>query len=177
MSTNRKSSRLWYIHVWNTKQKRTNCCTDPQRCQRPSIQQEKTGTSKYIQCIHTLYHWRTQRSRKVWDFTGGPVVTNSPYNAWDVSSTPGGGTKIMPQLRPNTAKQIKVMRRKLGSRPEQWLPLRRCWLGKGMREPTGNILYLNLSGLYIYKTVKLYIYDLCILLHVNFASAVFHSER
>ena len=40
------------------------------------------------------------------------MVTNSPYNAWDVSSTPGGGTKIMPQLRPNTAKQIKVMRSK-----------------------------------------------------------------
>ena len=30
----------------------------------------------------------------LWDFPGGPVVKNPPYNAGDMCSTPGQGTKI-----------------------------------------------------------------------------------
>ena len=55
------------------------------------------------------YHWlsllpqrpeTTLRIRKnnykisYWDFPGGPVVKNPPYNAGDVGSIPGQGTKI-----------------------------------------------------------------------------------
>ena len=30
----------------------------------------------------------------LWDFPGGPVVKNPPYNAGDVGLIPGQGTKI-----------------------------------------------------------------------------------
>ena len=39
------------------------------------------------------------------DFPGGPVVKNPPYNAGDVGSIPGQGTKIphaAEQLNPHT---------------------------------------------------------------------------
>ena len=41
---------------------------------------------------------------KIWDFLGGPVVKNPPYNAGDAGSIPGQGTKIphaMGQLSPH----------------------------------------------------------------------------
>ena len=40
-----------------------------------------------------------------WDFPGGPVVKNLPYNAGDAGSNPGQGTRIphaMGQLSPRT---------------------------------------------------------------------------
>ena len=40
-----------------------------------------------------------------WDFPGGPVVKNLPYNAGDAGSIPGQGTKISHaagQLSPST---------------------------------------------------------------------------
>ena len=40
-----------------------------------------------------------------WDFPGGPMVKNLPYNAGDTGSIPGQGTKIphaMGQLSPHT---------------------------------------------------------------------------
>ena len=42
----------------------------------------------------------------VWDFPGGPVVTNPPSNAGDADSIPGWGTKIPHgawQLSPHAA--------------------------------------------------------------------------
>ena len=41
-----------------------------------------------------------------WDFPGGPVVKNPPYNAGDAGLIPGQGTKIphaVGQLSPRTA--------------------------------------------------------------------------
>ena len=38
---------------------------------------------------------------KSWDFPGGPVVKNPPYNAGDVVSIPGQGTRI-----PRAARQL-----------------------------------------------------------------------
>ena len=38
-----------------------------------------------------------------WDFPGGPVVKNPPYNAGDAGSIPGQGTKI-----PHAAGQLSL---------------------------------------------------------------------
>ena len=44
------------------------------------------------------YKWRTPtqfiQSKLGLDFPGGPVVKNPPYNAEDMGSIPGQGTKI-----------------------------------------------------------------------------------
>ena len=44
--------------------------------------------------------WRSQqklsmRKPKCWDFPGGPLVKNPPYNAGDVGLIPGQGTEIL----------------------------------------------------------------------------------
>ena len=41
--------------------------------------------------------------RKFWDFPGGPVVENPPYNAGDIGLVPGQGTKI-----PHAAGQLSL---------------------------------------------------------------------
>ena len=40
---------------------------------------------------------------KAWDFPGGPVVQNPPYNAGDAGLIPGQGTKI-----PHAAGQLSL---------------------------------------------------------------------
>ena len=46
-----------------------------------------------------------------WDFSGGPVVENSPSNAGDAGSIPGWGTKI-----PHAAGQLSHAPQLLSSR-------------------------------------------------------------
>ena len=50
------------------------------------------------------------------DFPGGPAVKNPLYNAWDVSSTPGRGTKIphvAGQLSPCTTTELACLNQSL----------------------------------------------------------------
>ena len=44
----------------------------------------------YMSSIETVI-----QKRKFWDFPGGPVVKNPPYNAGDAGLIPGLGTKIL----------------------------------------------------------------------------------
>ena len=58
-----------------------------------------TTISKKNEALHTLKMW-------AWDFPGGTVVKNPPYNVGGVGSIPSPGTKIphaSGQLRPGTA--------------------------------------------------------------------------
>ena len=44
-----------------------------------------------------------------WDFPGGPVVKNPPYNAGDAGAIPGQGTKIphaLGQVNPHATKLV-----------------------------------------------------------------------
>ena len=51
--------------------------------------------------LYTLNIHNFNLKFKNWDFPGGPVVKNLPYNAGDTGSIPGQGTKFphanMPQ--------------------------------------------------------------------------------
>ena len=39
-------------------------------------------------------NYTSNKKVNFWDFPGGPVAKNPPYNAGDASSIPGQGTKI-----------------------------------------------------------------------------------
>ena len=45
---------------------------------------------------HNYHFFSVVKTFKIysWDFPGGPVVKNLPYNTGDASSIPGQGTKI-----------------------------------------------------------------------------------
>ena len=58
-------------------------------------------------CLFIIFFNKDVLKKKVpsWDFPGGPVVKNLPYNAGDMGSIPGQGTKIphvVGQLSPRT---------------------------------------------------------------------------
>ena len=44
----------------------------------------------------------------LWDFPGGPVVKNPPYNAGDTGSIPGQGTKILHASGATTAELLRL---------------------------------------------------------------------
>ena len=48
----------------------------------------------YIHHTHTLGVWFYTTKMGHWDFPGGPMVENPSYNAGNVGSVPGWGTKI-----------------------------------------------------------------------------------
>ena len=50
------------------------------------------------------------KKKNFWDFPGGPVLKNPPYNVGDAGSVPGQGTKI-----PHATGQLEPTCRKLQS--------------------------------------------------------------
>ena len=87
--------------------------------QEVSPHQDLTILAPWYQISCPLELWEIHfycLSHPAWDFPGGPVLKNAPYNAGDTGSIPGWGTNILlaaEYLSPHATARVHASQRKI----------------------------------------------------------------